>query len=287
MKIRHRLFIVLQHLLPQLLLSRMMYSVARWSWAPWKNTLIKRFIKLYQVDMSLAQIENIRDYPHFNAFFTRELKPGTRPIDQSESQIVSPVDGAVSQIGKIQDQSVFQAKGKTFELATLLADDELAQYFKEGDFATIYLSPRDYHRIHMPIAGQLEKMIYIPGKLFSVNTITTEAVEQLFARNERVVCLFNTAIGKLALIMVGAIFVGSMETVWAGQITPNKNRRLQVYDYGPDKPELKLSKGEEMGRFNMGSTVILLFQSEKMRWNEQLQAGSKVELGKKLGVSKQ
>ena len=278
-----RLFIWLQYLLPQHLLSAMMYTIARSEYPPLKNLIIRQIVKHFQVDMADAQVINPTDYPSFNAFFTRALKPECRPIDPDPQSLVSPVDGAISQAGSILGDSLFQAKGHNFSLGALLGDAALAQDFIDGSFATIYLSPRDYHRIHMPLAGTLRRMIHIPGKLFSVNTATTENIPGLFARNERVVNLFDTPAGSMALIMVGAIFVGSMDTVWAGTVTP-PSKRLSSWDYtGATTPAIRLTKGAEMGRFNMGSTVILLFGKNAVHLVSHLHAGSAVKMGETLG----
>ena len=231
--------------------------------------------------MSIAEEPDPTTYDCFNSFFTRELTLEARPINAAK--VVSPVDGSISQIGTLDNDKLIQAKGKTYSLSTLLANDaELANKFHAGSFATLYLSPKDYHRIHMPTDGTLEKMIYIPGKLFSVNKTTTENVDNLFARNERIVCVFNTELGKMAVIMVGAIFVGSMETVWAGQITPSNNRVIQTDNYVNRK--IVLEKGDEMGRFNMGSTVILLFERNKINWSTNLKADASITMGQQLVI---
>tara|TARA_B100000795_G_C22641620_1_gene376700 strand:+ start:91 stop:852 length:762 start_codon:yes stop_codon:yes gene_type:complete len=218
-----------------------------------KNNFTRWFVKHYQVNLSEAKIENIDDFTHFNDFFTRSLKSSLRPI--SSSKLISPVDGVVSQSGKIDDMQILQAKGRQYSIAELLAD-KASKSFKNGSFSTIYLSPKDYHRIHMPCDGTLLEMKYIPGNLFSVNQKTVTHVEKVFARNERLVCLFKTEFGQMAFVMVGAIFVGSMQTAWEGQITPPYGKKIINYNY-KDK-EINLSKGDELGRFNMGSTVIML-----------------------------
>jgi len=264
-----------------------MYHLARWRWAPWKNLITRIFIQYYQVDMRIAEQSDPRSYASFNAFFSRCLKKSERPIDDSPVSVISPVDASISQIGKIDEDVLLQAKGKHFSLRTLLANDAQAtERFNNGSFATLYLSPRDYHRIHLPVKGELRKMIYVPGDLFSVNETTSKAVDQLFARNERVICLFDTEFGLMATILVGAIFVGSMETVWQGEITPAVPRKLRVWDYtsGSDT-RTSFAKGEEIGRFNMGSTVILLFEPQRVHWSAALHAGSKVEMGQLIGNS--
>ena len=243
----------LQYLLPQHFLSRLLFRFARIENSWIKNNFTRWFVKHYQVNLSEAKIENIDDFTHFNDFFTRSLKSSLRPI--SSSKLISPVDGVVSQSGKIDDMQILQAKGRQYSIAELLAD-KASKSFKNGSFSTIYLSPKDYHRIHMPCDGTLLEMKYIPGNLFSVNQKTVTHVEKVFARNERLVCLFKTEFGQMAFVMVGAIFVGSMQTAWEGQITPPYGKKIINYNY-KDK-EINLSKGDELGRFNMGSTVIML-----------------------------
>lgn len=237
--------------------------------------------------MRIAERDNARDYSSFNDFFSRALVADARAIDGDTSSIVSPVDGAISQLGKIEGDRIFQAKGKDFRLATLLADnDSTLADFTNGGFTTIYLSPRDYHRIHMPFEGRLLKMTFVPGQLFSVNKATTNSVDQLFARNERVVCLFETSLGKVAIVLVGALFVGSMETVWHGEIVPQEAGKVCNWDYSEvSDTQLDFNKGDEIGRFNMGSTVILLFEAERAHWSESLQAGTKVVMGEKIATA--
>ena len=251
--------IFLQFLLPQHFLSKLVFRFARVNIQWIKNNFICWFVKKYQVNLSEAEIENIEDYSNFNEFFTRTLKLNLRPI--SESKIISPVDGVVSQSGKIKGSQIFQAKGRQYSITELLADKDSIG-FKNGSFATIYLSPKDYHRIHMPCDGTLLEMKYIPGNLFSVNQKTVKSVEKVFSRNERLVCLFKTEFGQMAFVLVGAIFVGSMQTSWEGQITPPYGKKIINYNY-KDK-EIKLSKGDELGRFNMGSTVIMLLPEESI-----------------------
>ena len=242
----------LQFLLPQHLLSRLMFRFARIQ-SPWiKNSFTSWFVSKYKVNLNEALLEDIDEYKHFNDFFTRALKDGSRPI--SDSQLVSPVDGVVSQYGSIKDSLIVQAKGKKYSVEALLAENSKNDLYTS--FVTIYLSPKDYHRIHMPLDGSLKSMKYIPGNLFSVNQRTVDDIDQVFARNERLVCYFDSEYGEIALVMVGAIFVGSMETSWEGQITPPYNKSVKTFEY--DSRQIKLSKGEELGRFNMGSTVILL-----------------------------
>ncbi len=276
-----RLFILFQYLLPHHLLSRLAGCLANCTW-PWvKNPFITWFVKRYQVDMSQALEENPTAYSSFNDFFTRALKPDARPLDQTTGGILCPADGAISQLGKIEHGRIFQAKGHSFSVQELLGGNaELAAPFQGGEFATVYLSPRDYHRVHMPLGGTLKEMIYVPGKLFSVNQTTAENVPELFARNERVVCLFDTEAGPMAVVLVGAMIVASVETVWAGLVAP-PSRELRSTAYGQAAPSLE--KGDEMGRFKLGSTAIVLFGPDAMRWSESLKAGDSVTMGQLMG----
>ena len=264
----------LQFLLPQHLLSRLMFRFARIQ-APWiKNLFTSWFVSKYKVNLTEALLEDIDEYKHFNDFFTRALKDGSRPI--SDSKLVSPVDGVVSQFGSIKESMIVQAKGKEYSVEALLADNSINDLYTS--FATIYLSPKDYHRIHMPFDGSLKSMKYIPGNLFSVNQRTVNDIDEVFARNERLVCFFDTEYGEIALVMVGAIFVGSMETSWEGQITPPYTKSIKTYDY--DSRQIELSKGEELGRFNMGSTVILVLPKESPKLN--LETGQVLNMGQSI-----
>jgi len=261
----------LQFLLPQHLLSRLMFRFARIQ-SPWiKNSFTSWFVSKYKVNLNEALLEDIDEYKHFNDFFTRALKDGSRPI--SDSKIVSPVDGLVSQYGDIKESLIVQAKGKKYSVEALLAENSKNVLYTS--FVTIYLSPKDYHRIHMPLDGSLKSMKYIPGNLFSVNQRTVDDIDQVFARNERLVCYFDSEYGEIALVMVGAIFVGSMETSWEGQITPPYKKSVRTFEY--DSRQIKLSKGEELGKFNMGSTVILLLPhnapSMDIEFNKTLKMG--------------
>ena len=246
------------------LLSRLMYKATRCSWRPWKNALIRLFIHKYNVDMRLAEKSSAHEFETFNDFFTRSLKPGIRPIALVSDGLVSPVDASISALGKINDNRIFQAKGKKYSLDELLnGASEYIGHYRNGNFITLYLSPRDYHRTHIPADGELLSMTYIPGRLFSVNPATTDRIDNLFARNERVVTTFSSAIGMFSVIFIGAIFVGSMETVWHGQVTPAAERKLQVWNY---EPGTDFKQGDEIGRFNMGSTVIVLTEPNKINW---------------------
>jgi phosphatidylserine decarboxylase len=278
-----QLFILLQYLTPRALLSRLVGKLAECRW-PWlKNTLISQFIKSYDVNMDEAEQSDRSAYPHFNAFFTRALRDGVRPVNPHPESIVCPADGTISQIGDIQNDRIFQAKGRYFSLMELLGgEQELASEFSGGRFATIYLSPRDYHRVHMPFAGSLRSMTYVPGDLFSVNDVTADNVPKLFARNERLVCVFDTRFGAMAMVLVGAMIVAAIETVWAGQVTPYK-KQVHTTNYKGRRKPINLKKGEEMGRFKLGSTVILLFGKDAMSWQESYVNGSATRMGEVMG----
>jgi phosphatidylserine decarboxylase len=223
-------------------------------------------------------------YPSFNAFFTRRLKKSARPLVSSPEAIASPADGIIAQIGIARHDQLIQAKGHFFSLQDLLGSDAAtAQPFINGPYATIYLGPSDYHRVHMPITGTLKQMIYVPGKLFSVNTDTVNDVSHIFARNERVICIFHTKIGPMAVIMVGAIFVGSMAVAWDGVITPNQYKEKTVWSY-EDKPPIHLARGDEMGYFLTGSTVITLFEQNRMHWQSNWQNNTAIKMGQGLGT---
>ncbi|CBL45471.1 Phosphatidylserine decarboxylase proenzyme [gamma proteobacterium HdN1] len=272
-----RLRVLPQYILPHHLLSRSAGLLAECQWPLVKDALIRSFTSAFPVNMSEAQQENPFAYASFNDFFTRALKPDARPI--AETGIVCPADGAISQLGKIDDELIFQAKGHSYTLTQLLGGDtQRAEPFRNGEFATVYLSPRDYHRVHMPYAGRLTEMIYVPGKLFSVNQRTSEHVPALFARNERVVAIFETDLGPMAVVLVGAMIVASIETVWAGLVTPPK-RKLHLTRYTGEHAKISLARGEEMGRFKLGSTAIILFPKGQIRWDESLRAGTPVRMG--------
>jgi len=272
-----------QYVLPHHALSTMMSKLTHCENKTWKNLFIKQIIKHYGVNMDEAREPDINAYKSFNHFFTRELKPGVRPLSSERNAIVCPADGAVSQAGDITDGQIFQAKGKSFTATDLLGGDaDRAEPFNNGIFTTIYLSPKDYHRLHMPLTGTLREMVHIPGRLFSVNGATVNSVPGLFARNERVAAIFDTEVGPMALVLVGAIFVSSVETVWHGVVTPPSITTVQNWQYGDDDaPTLKI--GEEMGRFNMGSTIIVLFGKDKAEWDAEFKAGKEVKLGELIG----
>jgi len=272
-------------LLPHQRLSRLVRRAARWRTVWWKNLVIRVFTKHYGVDLAEAKIPRPEDFPDFNSFFTRALRPGVRRMPQEQQAIACPVDGSVSELGDIRDDSLIQAKGREYSLVTLLGGDaNRADRFRNGKFITLYLSPRDYHRVHMPVTGRLYETCYVPGRLFSVAPHTTRAIPGLFTRNERLCAMFDTAAGPMAMILVGAIFVSCIETVWEGVVNPAPGRALAVRHF-PDSGAypVELQRGEEMGRFNMGSTVILLYGRDRVDWLDHLQPGGTVRLGDVLG----
>lgn len=276
------LFALPQYFLPHHALSLAMHRLARCENRVWKNLFIKCIVRAFGVDLSEAREPNPEAYPCFNAFFTRALNADARPLCDEEGAVLCPADGAVSQIGDIADGRLLQAKGKSFTVIDLLGGDaDRARDFRNGKFATIYLSPRDYHRLHMPIAGTLKEMVHVPGRLFSVNAATASTVPNLFARNERVAALFDTEAGPMALVLVGALFVASIETVWHGEVTPPTSPQVRAWKYVQDAPNL--AKGQEMGRFNMGSTVIVLFGEHAVDWEAAMRPGDETRMGQKIG----
>ena len=279
------LHIALQHLLPQHLLSALAYRLTRCRVPLLRNFLIHRFIHSFRVDMAEARSPDPAAYDSFNDFFTRALRSDARPLCTAANSVVSPVDGQVSQAADIHDGRLIQAKGRDYSVAALLggaARPDPARY-QGGPFVTLYLSPRDYHRIHMPVAARLRTAVYVPGALFPVNRVSTERVENLFARNERLVLEFAGPFGSMILCMVGAIFVGSMETVWHGQVTPAGDRRIRTLEPIHGDVAADCAGGQEIARFNMGSTVILLFERDVVTWDTSLAPGSTVRMGQAIG----
>ncbi|MCB1690832.1 MAG: phosphatidylserine decarboxylase [Halioglobus sp.] len=276
-----KIFILFQNIVPQHLLSRCTGFLAGLRSPQWlKNWLIQQFIRHFNVDMSEAAEPDYTRYVCFNDFFTRPLRDGARPL--ASADILCPADGAISQLGEIANGLLFQAKGRYFSAEDLLGGDEArAAQFQGGQFATIYLSPKDYHRVHMPVAGRLTGTCYIPGQLFSVNGVTAENVDRLFARNERLVCYFDTAHGPMAMVLVGAMVVAGIETVWSGQVAPPPKTPVSV-DYLNLPEPVELAKGDEMGRFMLGSTVILLFPEGVMDFDERYLAGTSTRMGEAL-----
>ena len=279
-----RIFIFLQYIAPQHLLSRATGWLAELEHPVWlKNWAIGLFIRQFGVDMSEAVEPDHEQYANFNTFFTRPLAEGVRPI--ADADIVCPADGAISQLGRIEAGRIFQAKGQDYSTYELLGGNaEWAERFGNGRFATIYLSPRDYHRVHMPVAGKLLGTTYVPGDLFSVNSVTAKNVDRLFSRNERLVCYFETEFGPMAMVLVGAMIVAGIETVWSGQVAPPPKTPASL-DYQSLPEAVELEKGEEMGRFKLGSTVILVFPENSIEWESQYSAGSPTRLGEPLASS--
>ncbi|MFU8883780.1 MAG: archaetidylserine decarboxylase [Rhodobacterales bacterium] len=268
-----------QYLMPGHAISRLIHAFTRIRHPAIRKPFTRWFVRQFGINMDEAIQSDPASYPHFNAFFTRELKPGIRPICAEADALACPVDGRVSQAGPIRAGRVFQAKGHDYSLQTLLGGDaELAARFAGGHFTTIYLSPRDYHRIHMPCAGTLREMILVPGRLFSVNPATTRVIPGLFARNERVVSIFDTEFGAMAMVKVGAVNVGSIETVWAGEVSPPAAKQVTRWQYQGEQA-VSLAKGEEMGRFNMGSTVVLVMANPALRWADDFTTDAPVHLG--------
>ncbi|WP_312316599.1 archaetidylserine decarboxylase [Acinetobacter variabilis] len=275
-RLKQQLFIQAQKVVPQHRLSRVVGKIAASENPIVKTAVIAAFKTKYGIDMSIAEQTNALKFKSFNDFFTRGLRTGVRAVDADSTAIVSPADGAISQLGKIENGDVFQAKGQKFTVENLIADPQLAEPFKNGEFATVYLSPRDYHRVHMPFAGTLTETLYVPGELFSVNQTTAENIPGLFARNERMVCLFDTELGRMAVVLVGAMIVAGIETVATGKVKPSGRIELNRHN-------LFLEKGAELGRFYLGSTAVILFEENKMQWDEKFKANSTVLMGEALG----
>ncbi len=278
-----KLKVNIQYFLPKKLLSRAVGKLAAAELGKGTTWIVENFIKYYNVDMKDVEVKDVNEFKTFNAFFTRALKKGARPIAAEAEALVSPVDGTVSELGEIYKDAVLQAKGHYYSLEALLGGDPKdAKDFESGEFATIYLSPKDYHRVHMPFAGKLEKMVSIPGDLFSVNPLTAKNVDNLFARNERVVCFFkNDKIGRFAVVLVGATIVASIETVFAGVIAPSVGKEKTIYDYSKDNITFK--KGDELGRFLLGSTVVCVFPKGKVGFDKKLKTGTPLKMGTKIG----
>lgn len=275
-----RLAVLLQYFLPKQVITIFAGKVAGLHGGAFTTRLIKWFVKRYQVNMAEAANPDIASYASFNDFFTRALRSDARP--QAAADFICPVDGAISQFGQIENDQLFQAKGHHYSTTALVGGDQnLAAQFQDGSFATLYLSPKDYHRIHMPCDGSLRRMIYVPGDLFSVNPVTARGVPGLFARNERVVCVFDTAYGAFVLTLVGATIVGSMATVWHGLVNPPRTKKIREWQY--EENTMPLKKGEEMGRFLLGSTVVMLFPKNVIQFNSQWSPMQTVRMGELMG----
>ncbi|ODP98967.1 MULTISPECIES: archaetidylserine decarboxylase [Salinivibrio] len=278
---RDDLKVGLQYIAPKHALTRMMGKLASLKGGWLTTAVIKWFIKQYQVDMSEAKVSDPAYYRTFNDFFVRELKPALRPIDGDAETLVYPADACVSQAGLIEQGRIIQAKGHSFDVTELVGGDHaLADQFKEGHFATLYLSPRDYHRVHMPCDAVLREMVYIPGDLFSVNPLTAENVPNLFARNERVVCVFETEFGPMVQVLVGATIVGSIATTWAGTVTPPTGGSIRRWEYPTEGEQaIRFAQGDEMGLFKLGSTVINLFPAGAIRFHDDVAPGTPTQMG--------
>lgn len=270
----------LQYVVPHKLLSRVVYHATRWRWRPWKNLLIRSVVRSYRVDMSEAAQPDPLAYPSFNAFFTRPLRAGARPCDADADVVVCPADGRISQAGRIRDGRILQAKGQDFSVAELLADAAAATPYANGEFVTVYLSPRDYHRVHAPFCGTLRETVHVPGRLFSVAPMAVAAIPRLFARNERLVCHFDSEHGPFAVVLVGAMLVSGIETVWNGVEVPPYARAVATRDWRDHR--VHLQRGAELGRFNMGSTVIVLLPHGRAWLDDSLAAESPVRVGQRI-----
>lgn len=273
--------LLLQYLLPHRLLSRLVLWATRWRFRPWKDFLIGRIVRAYAVDLDEAAESDPAAWPHFNAFFTRALKPGARPQPADPAAIACPADGRISQAGAIRDGRILQAKGHDYSAAELFADTEAARPYADGQFLTVYLSPRDYHRVHMPLAGELVETLHVPGRLFSVATFAVAGVPRLFARNERLVCHFRGEHGPFAVALVGAMLVSGIETVWGGVEIPPYGRGIRRRDWRGHG--IRLERGAEMGRFNMGSTAIVLLPAGVGRFEAGLAPEQAVRVGQAIG----
>lgn len=273
--------ILMQYILPKHLLTCLVGLLADMRLGKVTTYVIKKFAQIYHIDLNEAA-QKAEDFTTFNEFFSRALKASARPIDAESNSIVFPVDGRINAYGRLKENLQMQAKGHYFTTDALLASEKNGKIFQNGEFITVYLSPSDYHRVHLPISGKLLEMTYIPGELFSVNPLYTNRIPELFSRNERVVCLFETAIGKMAVVLVGAAIVRSIMTTWAGVVAPNHSSQIVKFDYRDQT--ISFNKGDEIGRFLMGSTVICLFEKGKMSLDASLQDEQQVRMGRKMGT---
>ncbi len=273
--------VLVQYLLPHRLLSRIVHRATRVTWRPWKDFLIGQIARRYRVDIGEAAETDLAAYAHFNAFFTRALKADARPQATDPSAMLCPADGRISQAGPIRAGRIFQAKGQDFSAAELLGDEAAAATYADGEFITVYLSPRDYHRVHMPLAGELVRTLHVPGRLFSVAPFAVQAIPRLFARNERLVCHFEGEHGPFVVVLVGAMLVSSVSTVWGDLEIPPYASRPTAREFGGRG--IRLERGAEMGRFNMGSTVIVLLPAGGPRLDPDLDAEQAVRVGERIG----
>lgn len=272
-----------QYMLPKKFITRMSGFLMSARLGKATTYMIKKFAKHYNIDVSEAE-KPLEDYKTFNEFFARELKKNARPLDKGEKSVVFPADGTVSELGNLKEDLLLQAKNHYYTTEALLADEDDAKTFENGKFITIYLSPKDYHRVHIPLAGRLLKMTYVPGEAFSVNPNSAEYIPELFARNERVVSIFETSVGKMAVVMVGATIVRSISTAWAGIVTPSAWNEPATFTY--DEQEISFAKGAEIGKFMMGSTVICLFEKDAVKFDENLCSGSTTVVRAKMAETK-
>lgn len=272
--------VFLQYMLPHRALSRVVYWATRWTFVPWKNFLVRQIVRRYQVDMTEAVQPDPLTYSHFNAFFTRKLRPGARVPDTDPAALLSPADGRISQAGTIVDGRIFQAKGQDYTAVELLGDEHAAEPYRHGRFVTVYLSPRDYHRVHMPLRGTLKETVHIPGRIFSVAPFAVNAIPRLFARNERLVCHFESERGPFSVVMVGAILVSSIATVWDGLVIPPYAPSIRRKSFVGQN--ITLERFEEMAQFNMGSTVIVLLP-QGMAELDVLTSQQAIRVGQRLG----
>lgn len=272
--------------------QRPLAALAFWlghnSWRPLKNFLIKIFLNMYPINLTEIVEPDPFAYKNFNAFFTRRLKDNARIVNADPTTMVSPGDGIVGEFGKIENQQLIAAKGLNYTLSALLGHENSSQDFLDGSYFTLYLAPKNYHRVHMPFLGTLKKMIYVPGKLFSVNPELLVKIPDLFTKNERVICIFDTALGPMAIVFVGALLVGGIETVWEGCVVPKYQNKLKIWDYSqePSKNSLTFAKGDEIGHFNFGSTIIVLLPTDKVFWKEEVKNGKEIYYGEAIAAVK-
>ena len=279
-----QVLVKLQYWMPTRLLSRLVGTLGCCRIAVIKNTLIRSFVWLYNIDAAEVEEPVPAGYPDFNAFFTRSLRPGFRPVDNSPSGVVSPVDGTITQIGRIAGQQLIQAKHLTYSLPQLFGGEEVgSQQLSGGAYATIYLAPNNYHRVHMPLDAELREMVYVPGRLLSVNARTANVIPSLFASNERLICHFDGPVGPFSIVMVGAMNVGNISTAWAGQVMPRTSSEAARWSYPGTEPAIRLKKGEYLGQFNLGSTVIMISGPNQLAWHQKVTLGSSVRMGQRIG----
>ena len=278
------LFVLFQYVVPKNLISKMIGVLAKSEIVFVKNTFIKIFQMMYDVNMKEVCNVDVLSYPNFNSFFVRSLKPESRPIDKNINSVISPVDGSVSQLGNVKSGKIIQAKGIYFNLLEFLGNNKpIYEKMKEGIFSTFYLSPKDYHRVHMPLDGKLREMMYLPGKLFSVNSRTSKRVKNLYSKNERLVCIFDTVRGPMVVVLVGAMIVSGIAVVWEDENIFNKGK-IQKFMYPTiGKGSVSLKKGDEVGRFMLGSTVVVFFRMNKIHWENEISIGSIVRMGQSVG----